>query len=379
MTTKAIDCATQLTVESATELKNEGISLVGRYLGHSWKGLSANEVAAIEGSGIKIFSIYETSPTKESYFSYDQGKEDAAGAIKFANEIGQPSESAIYFTVDFDAQAADMAKILDYFNGVNDGLNGSFKVGSYGEFDVIEQIHAHGLAQYYFQTYAWSKGEKSKFTSIYQYKNGQQIAGIGVDLDEIDQTDVGAWGADQQPKEDPKPVQQVDKPTASGTYAIKSGDTFWDLEQKHKWESGSLQKLNPGVDPSKLQVGQVVKTPTVIEKAPEVGGSYTIKKADNFWIIENKFGWPHGTLVKLNPHLNPNALHEGVVIHTPGHPDVAAPKQADPVYHVVEKGDTVSEIAAKFGTTTEAIDKLNPSINKGNIDEIFPGQKIRVK
>jgi TP901 family phage tail tape measure protein len=51
---------------------------------------------------------------------------------------------------------------------------------------------------------------------------------------------------------------------------------------------------------------------------PSTGGSsstgtkyHTIKKGDNFWDLENKYGLSHGTLAKLNPNVNPNKLQIG--------------------------------------------------------------------
>jgi len=41
-----------------------------------------------------------------------------------------------------------------------------------------------GAAQHFWQTYAWSGGKRSAKANIYQYKNGQTIAGHPVDLNE---------------------------------------------------------------------------------------------------------------------------------------------------------------------------------------------------
>lgn len=43
-----------------------------------------------------------------------------------------------------------------------------------------------------------------------------------------------------------------------GTYSIQSGDNFWDLENQWGLDHGSLAQWNPGLDPSKLQVGQSI-------------------------------------------------------------------------------------------------------------------------
>ena len=46
------------------------------------------------------------------------------------------------------------------------------------------------------------------------------------------------------------------------------------------------------------------------------------------------------------------------------------------IYYTVKKGDTLSEIAAKYGTTYQSIAKLNGIANP---NKIYAGQKIRVK
>lgn len=43
---------------------------------------------------------------------------------------------------------------------------------------------------------------------------------------------------------------------------------------------------------------------------------YKIKSGDNFWKLENQWGLPHGTLQELNPNLNPRALQIDQVIET---------------------------------------------------------------
>ena len=42
-------------------------------------------------------------------------------------------------------------------------------------------------------------------------------------------------------------------------YSILKGDNFWKLENRWGLGHGSLQAWNPGLDPTKLQIGQVIK------------------------------------------------------------------------------------------------------------------------
>lgn len=72
----------------------------------------------------------------------------------------------------------------------------------------------------------------------------------------------------------PKPSTSkpsTSKPSTSGTeyYTIKKGDTFSAIEKRYGLPSGSLQKLNPNVDPRKLQIGQKI----VLRKGSSSSGS----------------------------------------------------------------------------------------------------------
>lgn len=46
-------------------------------------------------------------------------------------------------------------------------------------------------------------------------------------------------------------------------YTIKTGDTFWTLENEWDIPHGTLQQLNPQLNPQKLKVGQKIKVPTI--------------------------------------------------------------------------------------------------------------------
>ncbi len=49
-----------------------------------------------------------------------------------------------------------------------------------------------------------------------------------------------------------------------GNYTVQDGDTYWDLENKWGLDHGTLEQLNPGVDPTNLQVGQNIVANTDI-------------------------------------------------------------------------------------------------------------------
>ncbi|MEI2405613.1 N-acetylmuramoyl-L-alanine amidase [Niallia taxi] len=49
------------------------------------------------------------------------------------------------------------------------------------------------------------------------------------------------------------------KKAAVSTYKIKSGDTLWDIEERLNIDHGTLEKLNPNVNATKLSIGQTIR------------------------------------------------------------------------------------------------------------------------
>ncbi|WP_353949269.1 glycoside hydrolase domain-containing protein [Sporolactobacillus sp. Y61] len=189
-----IDCATKLTEQSARRLKSQGVDAVGRYIGpaESWKTITRGEAEAIQRAGCRIFSIWETRPTRRAYFTEEQGKKDAEKAARYAGQIGQPEASPIFFTVDYDAAPDDFGVIRAYFQAIR-SRSQKYRIGIYGSFRMIEDLRGKGLADFYYQTYAWSFGHESRHADIYQYQNNRMLAGIPVDLDRI-RNPSAVWG-----------------------------------------------------------------------------------------------------------------------------------------------------------------------------------------
>ncbi|MDB5053049.1 MAG: hypothetical protein JWM44_1099, partial [Bacilli bacterium] len=65
----------------------------------------------------------------------------------------------------------------------------NYPTGIYGSYAVIEEMKKRGACSHFWQTVAWSHGQKSLHNNIYQADcgsdgNGLWIHGIGVDLNE---------------------------------------------------------------------------------------------------------------------------------------------------------------------------------------------------
>ena len=124
-------------------LKQQGVDFAFRYYSRTTKQpqkrLTPTEAKALCAAGLQLGVVYEDAPTDISYFSSERGHDDGVGGSQAASALGQPIGSAIYFAIDFDASMEDIeGPILDYFQGVNDGMmemtgdGGGYAIGVYG-------------------------------------------------------------------------------------------------------------------------------------------------------------------------------------------------------------------------------------------------------
>ena len=240
-----MDCAAKLNHRLALSLKSNGIQYVARYLGNSWKSMDKTEVDAIIGAGLQIVSIWETNPTYAAYFSKAQGISDAMEASSYANAIEQTGGSAIYFAVDYDAQPSDMAAILNYFSGVRDGIDKSYKVGVYGSYSVLKTLYRHHAVNFYWQTTSWSRGNVADFNDILQFQHNTTLAGIQVDYNEISDR-AGSWSH----------ILQLSEPVF---YMINSGDTLSKIALVFKTTVAQLQAWNDIRNPNIIMAGQRIR------------------------------------------------------------------------------------------------------------------------
>jgi hypothetical protein len=109
------------------------------------KSLTANEAAALSAANLEIGVIFEDSPKNVTvaYFTNAGDQQDGTNAWNFTQTVGQPAGSCVYFAVDFDAAPEEIDAILDYFRGVQAGMNtaaggaSAYAIGVYGSGIVL--------------------------------------------------------------------------------------------------------------------------------------------------------------------------------------------------------------------------------------------------
>lgn len=114
-------------------------------------------------------------------------------------------------------------------------------------------------------------------------------------------------------------------PSCPGFYhTIRSGDTLWKLSQQYGVSVEAILRANPGINPNNLQVGQRICIPTGTTPTPPGpscpnGFLYTIKAGDTYYKLSRQFGVSIDAIIRANPGVNPDRLQIGQVICIPTH------------------------------------------------------------
>lgn len=97
--------------------------------------------------------------------------------------------------------------------------------------------------------------------------------------------------------------------------------------------------------------------------------TYTVKSGDTLSEIAMKYGTTYQELARINNIANPNVIYPGQVIKING--------TAETTY-TVKSGDTLSGIANKYGTTWQKLYEKNKSVIGNNPNLIKPGQVLKI-
>lgn len=179
-------------------------------------------------------------------------------------------------------------------------------------------------------------------------------------------------------------------PAGTTPYIVKSGDTFFLIARAHNISLDALLRANPGVDPDRLFIGQVICIPSGTTPPPPTSPCPTLRigsrGADvvrlqqlllangfNPGPIDGIFGSRTQSAViafQRSKNLVPDGIVGiqtwtalGVNCGTP--PPTTCP--AGTFAYTIRSGDTLYNLAIRYNTTVEAIMRVNPGINPNNL------------
>ena len=161
-------------------------------------------------------------------------------------------------------------------------------------------------------------------------------------------------------------------PSGTTTYTVQRNDNLTEIAARFGTTVAELVRLNNISNPNLIYPGQVLIIRESGSVTPPSGATtYTVQRNDNLTEIAARFGTTVAELVRLNNIANPNLIYPGqvLIIRESGG---STPPSGTTTY-TVQRGDTLSEIAARYGTTVSALVLAN---NIADRDRIYPGQVL---
>ncbi len=169
-------------------------------------------------------------------------------------------------------------------------------------------------------------------------------------------------------------------------YRVSKGDSWWRISQNFNIPISVLKQVN-NRSSNLLRPGQSLMIPhsatSVTRSRARKRANYTLRKGDTLWDVAKRFGVGLETLYRANGISDPRTLRPGEKIYVPdmapgrasASAQEAAEVQKQVVRYRVRRGDTLWDIARRFGVHPRDLQKWN-GISRKTL--IHPGDKLKV-
>lgn len=173
---------------------------------------------------------------------------------------------------------------------------------------------------------------------------------------------VGVGGCERA-KPAPAPTRESTPEGPSGTAARATGTVpaGTPASSPQPEASGTVE---PPVEATPTTIApEPTAAPPAPTPAPSEGVQHVVAWGESVEIIANQYGVSAAEIIAANNLTNPNLIRAGDVLIIPG---VSAPASEEGV-HIVRQGETLRSIASLYGVTVEAIAAANGIVNENFI------------
>ena len=191
-------------------------------------------------------------------------------------------------------------------------------------------------------------------------------------------------------------LKPSDRKAQNSVYSVRSGDTMWDIARAFGTSVEQLRRENSIVRGSRIYVGQKIKIPssaknlkqknettqktyaktTTPKKSTSSNNSassnsdqktYKVRSGDTLWDIARKFGTTTSAIRSANGLGRSSRIYPGQVL--------SVNSNVKYVIHKVRRGDTLSGIANKYRTT---IARIRANNNIDNPNSLGIGDELKI-
>ncbi len=151
------------------------------------------------------------------------------------------------------------------------------------------------------------------------------------------------------------------------SYTVKRGDTLSQIATRHGVTTKALGAANNLTAESTIYPGMTLKLPQNANEVSTQPTTHIVQRGETLSGIAERYGLTTPTLMKINKISNPRSLRPGQTLL------LSAPKKA--TVHTVKRGETLSKIAQKYGVSVTALAKENKISSKSTLRV---GQQLRI-
>ena len=371
----------------------------------NWQG--SVDFSEVKNSGVQIVYIeategnFYTDPYLQEFYDGASSSGLLIGFYHFFSPSVLASEQAKYFTNAISGMTSDCRLVLDLEEAgsygsaelsmianefleaveINSGLN--VALYTYASFANNNIEPGYGLEKYplWIAEYGTSSPESNSIWGSsyagWQYSDTGYIPGVSGNCD-LDTFNSGILLNSKVSI--PETRKQESENSAIKYYVVQAGNTLSGIASRFGTTVQALAQLNNITNPNLIYVGQVLKIygdNKVQRGNNNFSTTYVVQSGDTLSGIASRFGTTVQELVQLNDISNPNLIYIGEVLKLPVSNSVksgASSKQYQTTY-VVQSGDTLSGIAARFGTTVQYLARINGIVNP---NLIYVGQILKI-
>lgn len=175
----------------------------------------------------------------------------------------------------------------------------------------------------------------------------------------------------------------------NGMHTIVAGENLFRISLLYDVSVEALMAANGIIDANQVTVGQQLTIPSgsdldlpaaspASSPTAQSNGDYIVQPGDTVFAISQKFGVSATALADANSLINPAAIYAGQRLRIPGTATASSsgysPAQSSSSY-IVQPGETLTSIAARYGTTAWVLAQMN---NISNLSLLYSGQTLTV-